>query len=52
MAVPLRYAIERLRIWNLVGTARMPLTWDEYLGWFALLDLTDSEEWRALIAEA
>lgn len=52
MAVPLRYAIERLRIWSLVGTAKMPLTWDEYLGWFALLDLTDSEEWRALIAEA
>ncbi|MCY3812688.1 MAG: phosphotransferase [Gammaproteobacteria bacterium] len=52
MAVPLRYAIERVRIWNLVGTARMPLTWDEYLGWFALLDLTDSEEWRALIAGA
>lgn len=52
MAVPLRYAIERLRIWDLVGTAKMPLTWDEYLDWFALLDLTDSEEWRALIAEA
>lgn len=51
LAVPLRFAIDWLRIWALVGEGKTPFTWDEYLGAFAQLALSESEAWRSLFAE-
>ena len=51
LAVPLRSAIDRLRIWGLVGQGRTPFTWEEYLGAFARHSLTVSEEFRSLFTE-
>ena len=52
MAVPLRYGIEWLRIWSLVGQGKTPFTWAEYLAAFRKLELIESEEWHRLIADA
>ncbi len=52
MAVPLRYGIEWLRIWELVGQGKTPFTWAEYLAAFRALELIESEEWHGLIADA
>lgn len=52
MAVPLRYGIEWLRIWDLVGQGKTPFTWAEYLAAFRELELIESEEWHGLIADA
>ena len=52
MAVPLRYGIEWLRIWELVGQGKTPFTWAEYLAAFRELELIESEEWHGLIADA
>ena len=51
LGVPLRFAIDWLRIWRLVGEGRTPFTWDQYLGAFARHGLTGSEEFRSLFTE-
>lgn len=52
MAVPLRYGIEWLRIWDLVGQGKTPFTWAEYFAAFRQLEPIESEEWHGLIADA
>lgn len=51
LAVPLRFAIDWLRIWGLVGQGQTPFTWDQYLSAFARLELTESAEWRGLFTD-
>ena len=52
MAVPLRHGIDWLRIWSLVGQGKTPFTWAEYLAPFRDLELIESDEWHAMIADA
>ena len=51
LAVPLRFAIDWLRIWGLVGQGRIPFTWDQYLGAFERHSLAESQEFRSLFTE-
>lgn len=50
IAIPLRYGIEWLRIWDAVGEGRTPFDWEQYLEAFTELDLVESREWRELVA--
>lgn len=52
MAVPLRYAIDWLRIWTLVGEGKTSFSWEEYLDAFAQLGLVASAAWRSLFESA
>ena len=52
MGVPLRYAIDWLRIWTLVGEGKTPFSWEQYLDAFAQLGLVASSAWRSLFESA
>lgn len=50
-AVPLRHAIDWLRIWNAVGNEQIvPFTWSEYLDGMSV-ELFEDSEWRDLVMD-